>query len=320
MLYPLKFKPIYKEKIWGGKSIKELKNDTSISDKCGESWEISGVQDNLSIVDNGFLKDNNIQELCEIYMGELLGEKVFAKFGLEFPLLFKIIDAEEDLSIQVHPDNEYAKENHNAYGKYEAWYVLQAGEQGKILNGFSKDISFDEFDKLIDDKQITSVINHYNAKPGDVHEIPPGRIHALGKSCIIAEIQQTSDITYRVYDYDRDDNRELHIDLAKNVLDFNKTEKPIIKFERKPDTHNQIISNEYFTLNMIPLMNMINRDLHKKESFVIYYCINGKAEIIHENKNYSLNKSETILIPAEINEIKINPLQYSELLEIYIDI
>lgn len=320
MLYPLKFKPQFKEKVWGGNRISKIKKAYSVPDMCGESWEISGVQDNLSVVENGFLKDNNIQELIEIYMGELVGEKVYEKFGIEFPLLFKIIDADDDLSVQVHPDDEFARTQHNAYGKNEAWYILETVKSAKIILGFNKNITKKDFYDLAKENNIISVLNHKDIKPGEVYSVPAGRIHAIGKGTMLAEIQQTSDVTYRIYDYNRKGDRELHIDLASEVLDFTKTEKSDVKFNRIPDKSNIVINNEKFVLNFLPLMNPVAKDYSQIDSFIIYYCINGGIDIHHEGDTYSLNKGESILIPAEIPSITINPVKYSELLEIYMDI
>lgn len=317
MLYPLKFTPIYKEKIWGGSRIKKLKNDESISDKCGESWEVSSVQGDLSVVSDGPLKGNNIQELAEVYMSDLLGDKVFKKYGIEFPLLVKIIDASENLSVQVHPDDDFAKQQHNAYGKPEAWYVLDAKKDAKIILGFNKSTSQVELIEKLKKNEVLDLVNFFNVQQGSVYEIPPGRIHATGKGILLLEVQQTSDITYRVYDYNRKDNRELHIDLATEVLDYTKTEKAPIKFSRKPDISNPILSNTYFNMNFLPVMNSAIKDYGMIDSFIIYYCINGKVGFEYDNSKYTIEKGETILIPASINSIKLVPSIYSELIEIY---
>jgi mannose-6-phosphate isomerase len=319
MLYPLKFKSQYKEKIWGGEKIRSLKNENNIPDKCGESWEVSGVQGAISVVKNGFLKDNNIQELIEIYMGELVGEKVFKKFGLEFPLLFKIIDADDDLSVQVHPDDEFAAENHNAYGKTEAWYILEAEDGSNLISGFNKDTNENEFLEKVNSGNLEDILNKVPVKAGEVYFIPQGLIHSIGKGIMLAEIQQTSDVTYRVYDYNRAGDRELHNDMAIKVLDFSKTISAAIKFDRIPDRPNEILNNEYFKLNFLPLMHPQIKELANLDSFIIYYCINGNIKLVYNGEEYSLQKGETVLVPAVVNEIELQPEKYSELLEIYIE-
>jgi len=222
-LYPLKFKPILKEKIWGGNNLSQLLNKKKTGKKIGESWEISGVDNNISIVSNGFLKGNNLQEVIEIYMNELVGDKIYDIFGTEFPLLIKFIDAQEDLSIQVHPNNNQAKEKHNAFGKTEIWYVLHAEKEAKLISGFSKELTKDLLHKHLINNTLEETLNYEKVKTGDVFFIPSGRIHSIGKGIVVAEIQQTSDITYRLFDYNRLENgklRELHTQDALDVIDF----------------------------------------------------------------------------------------------------
>lgn len=317
MLYPLKFKPVYKEKVWGGNKIAKIKNEPGIPEKCGESWEISGVQGDLSVVSEGVLKDNNIQELTEIFMGDLVGDKIFKKYGIEFPLLIKIIDATEDLSVQVHPGDEFAKKQHNAFGKTEAWYMLETDKNAKIVYGFNDNISQYEFLEKVKNNQVPDIVNHVPVSQGEVFEIPAGTIHATGKGVLLLEVQQTSDVTYRIFDYNRKEKRELHIDLASEVLNYSKTEEREITFSRKPDQSNRILVNEFFTMNFLPLMNIVVKDFGKIDSFIIYFCTNGKILFDYAGQTYSLSKGETILIPAMINEIKIIPETYSELIEIH---
>lgn len=319
MLYPLKFKPIYKNKVWGGSKIREIKNNSKISDNCGESWEISGLQEDLSIVSNGFLKGNTLEELIEIYMGELVGDSVFDKFGYEFPLLLKIIDAKENLSVQVHPDNETAAERHNAWGKSELWYVLEAEDGSEIISGFNKNTDSKTFLSSIDNFNIESFLNKLSVRNGDVYYIPSGNIHSLGKGITVAEIQQTSDVTYRVYDYGRKD-RELHLDLAKDIIDYRKSENARIDYSKIPDKSNQIVQNKFFTVNYLPVMNLLSKDYYELDSFVLYFCINGKVNIKCNDNVTTIEKGETVLIPADLKSVVLIPEQYSELLEIYIEI
>ena len=205
-LYPLKFKPRYYDKIWGGQKLKTaLNKDFGKLPNCGESWELSGVSGNISEVSNGFLAGNNLEELIEVYMGDLVGDKVFDRFSVEFPLLIKFIDANDDLSVQVHPDDKLSKERHGAYGKTEMWYVLQADKGAKLNCGFNQPITKETYLTKLENKEIMDVLNFVEVEPGDVFFMPAGRVHAIGKGIMVAEIQQTSDVTYRIYDYDRVD-------------------------------------------------------------------------------------------------------------------
>ena len=317
MLYPIKFKPIYKPKVWGGEKIKNLKSVKKTPDNCGESWEISALQGDLSVVANGFLKDNTIEEIIEVYMGEIVGDEIFENFGYEFPLLIKIIEAKENLSIQVHPNDELAAERHNARGKSEVWYVLESEKGAKLISGFCKNTNSNDFFDAIEKEDFENLLNIVETKAGEVYYIPAGRVHSLGEGNLILEVQQTSDVTYRVYDYNRKD-RELHLDLAKDVIDYSKTENLKINFSKKADNQNKIISNQFFTLNYIPIMNEIQKNYYNLDSFVVYFCVNGKVQIkTPSNKTETLSKGETILIPAAIKDVNIIPEIYSEIIEIY---
>lgn len=319
MLYPIKFKPVYKSKVWGGDKISKIKADKKAPANCGESWEISAIEGDLSVVANGFLKGNNIEEIIEIYMGEIVGDSVFEKFGYEFPLLIKIIEAKENLSIQVHPNDEIAAERHDSHGKNEIWYVLDSDPGAKLISGFCKDVSKVEFFNSIENGSLDLLINQPETKSGEVYFIPAGRVHSLGSGNTIVEIQQTSDITYRVFDYGRV-GRELHLDLAADVIDFKKTEFVKTVFSRNPDKSNKIISNQYFSVNMLPVMNTVVKDYYELDSFVVYFCINGKLSIkTTGNDDVILKKGETVLIPAAINTVTIIPSEYSELLEVFLE-
>lgn len=319
MLYPIKFKPIYKSKVWGGQKISKIKADKKAPADCGESWEISSVDSDLSVVANGFLKGNNIEEIIEIYMGEIVGDSVFENFGYQFPLLIKIIEAKENLSVQVHPNDEFAAERHDSFGKNEIWYVLDSEPGSKLISGFAKDVSKDEFFKSIENNSFEDLINQPETKSGEVYFIPAGRVHSLGAGNTIVEIQQASDVTYRVYDYGRV-GRELHLELASDVIDYKKTEFVKTLFSRNPDKSNKIISNQYFSVNLLPVMNQVIKDYYSLDSFVVYFCINGKVSVkTIGNDDVIIKKGETVLIPAAINSVTIVPQEYSELLEIFLE-
>ncbi len=323
-LYPLKFKTIFKEKIWGGNKIKTILNkDFSPLENCGETWELSAIQGELSVVENGFLAGNNIQELIEIYMGDLIGDKIYDKFGIEFPLLIKFIDANDILSIQVHPDDKLAKKRHKAYGKTEMWYVLQSEPDSEIIVGFKNDINEDIYLEHLKNNTLPEILNVEKANKNDVFYIPAGRVHAIGSGILLCEIQQTSDITYRIFDWNRKDKngnqRELHTKLAVEAIDYNVYDNYKIKYDTTPDKSNNIITCNYFTTNIINLTKNITKDYFELDSFVIYICINGSFELkYNKSDKITINKGDVYLIPAEIISIELNPLEKSKILEIYI--
>ncbi len=324
-LYPLKFEIIYKEKIWGGQKLntllqKQLPKDINI----GETWEISGVEANVSIVKNGFLAGNSLAEIIEIYMADLVGVKNFDKFGLEFPLLFKFIDAHDDLSIQVHPNDKLALERHNAYGKSEMWYIVDAEENAKLITGFNKKTSKKEYLEKMNSNKITDILNYETAKQGNVFDIPAGRVHAICKGILLAEIQQTSDITYRIYDWDRKDvngnNRELHTDLALDALDFNHYNNYKSEYKAEENYPYSLIKNKYFTTNKIDLTKKATFDYFNIDSFVVYMCIEGEFDItFNKTEVINITKGETVLIPAEMDEIILIPKVYTQILEVFIE-
>ena len=276
MLYPLKFKPILKQTIWGGDKLAYKSNDPKVKESIGESWEISGVQDNISVVSEGALEGNSLQELTEIYMGDLVGDKIYEKFGIEFPLLIKYIDARDNLSIQVHPDDATAKARHNAYGKTEMWYLVGADRDAELIMG-----------------------------------------------CYIAEIQQTSDITYRIYDYDRRDKngnpRELHTELATDVINFCEQKQHSIHYHQHENHTEELVSCNYFTTNYLKFDKEVEKDYIELDSFVIYMCLEGNFTLVYDvDKTVKVNKGETILVPAILKNLFLIPETEAEILEIYI--
>lgn len=323
-LYPLKFTPIFKDKIWGGNKIKSILNkDFGHLPNCGESWELSGVEGNISVVSNGFLAGNTLEELIEIYMGDLVGEGIFETYGIEFPLLIKFIDANDDLSIQVHPDDEMSKERHNAFGKTEMWYVMQADQGSKLQSGFNQQVDQDKYLFKLEHNELTDILNFEEVAAGDVFFIPAGRVHAIGKGILLAEIQQTSDITYRIYDYDRRDNegnpRELHTELALDAIDYTLSPEYKTRYESKLNESVELAKCKYFTTNVIDLNTIVEKDYNKLDSFVIYICLDGELQIETESGSETVQKGETILIPASIENVQLKPLSATvKLLEVYI--
>lgn len=324
MLYPLKFKPIYKEKIWGGQKIKTILNkDFGKIKNCGESWEISAIQKNISKVSNGFLKGNNLEELIEVYMGDLLGEKVYQQFGIEFPLLIKFIDAADVLSIQVHPNDKLAMDRHNAYGKTEMWYIVESEPNAKIIVGFKEECSKEKYFEHLKQNKIHEILNIETAINGDVFFLPAGRVHAIGAGILLAEIQQTSDITYRISDWNRTDDsgkpRELHTELAADAIDYNTYPEYKTSYQSELNNTNKIISCRYFTTNIIQFDKGINKDYINLDSFVIYMCLEGSFNILsEEGEIVAVKKGETVLIPAILKDIQLTPDDQTKLLEIYI--
>ncbi len=323
VLYPLKFKPILKSKIWGGHKLNTIFNKGIKDEKIGESWELSGIQGDTSIVLNGFLKDNTLEEIIEIYMGDIVGEPVFNKFNKEFPLLFKFIDANQDLSIQVHPDDKLSKEKHNAYGKTEMWYIVDAEPESQLISGFITPSNKEEYLEALNSNKITSLLKSHNVDKEDAFFIPAGNIHAIGSGILLAEIQQTSDVTYRIYDYNRkgDDGnpRELHTDLALDAIDFKNSNERINYNKNKQDETVNITACEYFVTNYLNLKDTFERDVYLLNSFVVYMCTDGSATIKCENGIFeTINKGETVLIPASIQNIELIPNNQCKLLEVYI--
>jgi len=323
MLYPLKFEPILKDKIWGGTKLKSLFNKAAETDKLGESWELSGYENDESVVTNGFLAGNTLPELIEIYMGELIGDSIFDEYGLSFPLLFKLIDANENLSIQVHPGDEVAAERHNSYGKTEMWYVVDAEPGAELIIGFSEDCSRDTYLDALDEGLVEDLLQKVPVKKGDVFFIPAGLVHAIGKGVVVAEIQQSSDITYRIYDYKRVDDqgneRELHTEQALDVINFNASKEPKTVYTPLMDEVTPLVSCNYFTTNMLRFNKSIARQYAKIDSFVSYMCLDGNFVIDFGGEKTIVNKGDTILIPASIDELSLIPDAEVTLLEVYVE-
>lgn len=323
-LYPLKFSPILKSIIWGGSDICKFKGITPQQDGIGESWEISGVENNVSVVDNGDLRGLNLQNLIAQYKESLVGKHVFEKFGATFPLLIKFIDARDNLSIQVHPDDELGMKRHNSFGKTEMWYVINATPGAFLYSGFAKPLSPDEYVKSIEDNTFVDYLAKHDVKKGDSFFLPAGRVHAIGAGTFIAEIQQTSNITYRIYDYNRKDangnGRELHTELAKDAIDFKLYDNYKIDYSHKTNETVPLESCQYFTTNLLELDKPYTQDHSNKDSFVIYICMDGSCEVKDSNNNViELKQGETLLVPAaNTKSITITPNTYVQLLETYV--
>jgi mannose-6-phosphate isomerase len=323
MLYPLKFRPIYKHRIWGGTRLKELFNkDFSPLPNCGESWELSGVNENLSVIENGFLTGNNISELIEIYMGDLVGDKVFEKYGNEFPLLIKLLDTSSFLSIQVHPDDTYAMKHHNSSGKTEMWIVVDAEEDSEIITGFNRDVDKETYLEYLNNNKLKEILNVEKARRGDVYFIPTGRIHAIGSGITLLEIQQTSDITYRVYDWDRKDEngnyRDLHTDQALEVLDFKKYDNYKTDYQLVKNQFTELVKTPYFTTRMMEFDKVREIDYGFLDSFVIYTCLEGMCMINYPGGVEIIQAGNVVLIPADLKSLNLTPQGNCKIVESYI--
>lgn len=276
------------------------------------------------MVANGFLKGNDLSELIEIYMGDLVGDKVYEKFGAEFPLLIKFIDAQDDLSIQVHPNDELSKERHNAFGKTEMWYVVDVAEGALINSGFNQPVNKEKYIEYLENGNLIDLLKYDEADVGDVYFIPAGRVHAIGKGSLVAEIQQTSDVTYRIFDYNRKDDkgneRELHTEFALDAIDFSYLEDYKTKYRAETNKSTEIVSCKYFTTNILEFDKTIEKDYFQIDSFVIYITLEGFFEIETEAGTEKVSKGETVLIPANIDLLKLKPLNGKvKLLEVYVD-
>jgi mannose-6-phosphate isomerase len=319
--YPIKFAPILKEKIWGGEKLSNILNKKSDSKNIGESWEISGVEDNISMVSNGLYKGKSLNDLIKSHKSEFLGKKNIDTFGEHFPLLIKFLDAKTNLSVQVHPDDEMAKAHHNSFGKTEMWYIMNSDEDAEIVLGL-KDNDLDK--NVLGDinaSNVNDIFNTEQVKQGDSYFIPAGKIHAIGAGVLAAEIQQTSDITYRVYDWDRTEvngnQRDLHTEAAiKATKSFPSTGKS--NYQLEADKTSNLVDCEYFTTNIFEVKSNQKRDYRNLDSFVIFMCVEGSAEVTINNVTETVTMGETILIPANTDSVTFNS-EGSKLLEVFID-
>jgi len=325
-MYPFKFEPIFKTIVWGGEKIAPYKGVETTQEHIGESWELSGVKGNESVVANGALEGRTIAELVKEYKGRLVGEHVYADTGDEFPLLIKFIDARDDLSIQVHPDDALAAVRHNgSKGKTEMWYVVAAEPGAHLLAGMTEEITPEEYGKRVADGTITDVLARHDVHPGDVFFLPAGRIHAICGGCFIAEIQQTSDITYRIYDYGRlgldGKPRQLHTELAKDAIDYKVYPEYRTPYTPVKDQENEVVSCKYFTTSIYDLSHAVTKDLSDTDSFLVVMCLSGHGTLADAEPVYDaegrrgptkghlidLRQGETILIPATSIGVTFTP-------------
>ena len=323
-MYPLKFNPILKSTIWGGDKIVSFKRLSLKQEQVGESWEISDVHGDESVVSDGNDKGKNLSQLVEEYKGALVGESNYKRFGNTFPLLVKFIDANDDLSIQVHPDDELAKKRHNSMGKTEMWYVIDnAGGKAHLRSGLKKSITADQYAEMIKNNTICDALADYAVKPGDVFFLPAGRIHSIGAGCFIAEIQQTSNITYRIYDFNRKDkngnSRELHTELSKDAIDYTVQKDYRTKYQPKKNEPIELARCSYFTTSVYDLTENMTMDYSELDSFVIFICMEGSCSIKdNEGNTLSLQAGESVLFPATTKEVQVEVGKGVKFLETYV--
>jgi len=321
-LYPLKFTPIIKEKIWGGSKLGTvLEKPIGNSTVSGESWEISGVEGNISVVSEGELAGRSLVELIEEFKGDLIGEKVYEQFGNKFPLLIKFIDANDDLSIQVHPDDELGMKRHNSFGKTEMWYVVSADNGATLISGFNKETNKDEYLKYFESGRLTDLLNREQVFDDDVFFLPAGRVHTIGKGLLIAEIQQTSDITYRIYDFDRVDangnGRELHVEEAIDAIDYSFYPEYKTSYN-KAASESEIGNSAYFVTNRLQISDSVERVYSEFDSCIILMCLQGEGSIEFEGGSINYKLGDSILIPNKVSTVVLTPDYLTKLLEVRI--
>lgn len=286
----------------------------------GESWELSGVPENESVVSNGELAGRTTTELIKEYGPELLGRHVYETCGEKFPLLIKFIDARDDLSIQVHPDDAMAQAVHGQpFGKTEMWYVVSADKDAHLMSGLSAEITPEEYVSRVENNTITDVLCDYKVQAGDVFFLPAGRIHSIGKGCFIAEIQQTSDLTYRIYDFGRlgldGKPRQLHTELAKDAIDYSVSEDYRTAYTPVLNEDTPLVECEYFKIHLLDLTESLSVDVKSKDSFMIVICLEGKGELKDTEGNIlSLKQGNTVLVPASVDKVKFVPAVSMKLL------
>ena len=309
-MQPIKFNPLLVQTLWGGEKIIPFKHLNSDLTQVGESWEISGVKGNETVVSEGEFKGKRLNELVDELKGKLVGEANYKRFGNDFPLLIKFIDARQELSIQVHPTDELAQKRGKLRGKTEMWYIMDSDENAKLRAGMKEKITPEQYKQMVEDDTITEAIAEYKVKEGDCFFLPAGRIHSIGTGCFLAEIQQTSDVTYRIYDFKRKDKngnyRELHTEEAAECIDYNV--EPNYRTEYTPVKNEGVALVEcpYFTTAVYDLNEPMTLDYSELDSFVILIGLKGSGEITdNEGNTTTLCEGETILIPATTSEVKV---------------
>lgn len=320
--YPIAFHPILKQRIWGGEKLVSVFKKESSEKGIGESWEISDVEGDVSVVANGPLQGKSLKALLREFKGDFVGHKNYDLFGDNFPILIKYIDAKTPLSIQVHPNNELAKQRHNSFGKNEMWYIMETDKNAELIIGFNQKVNQEEYMEALNNGDILEILNTEKIAQGDTFYIPTGRVHAIGAGVVLAEIQQTSDVTYRIYDYKRVDaktglERELHTHLALDAIDYTVHDSYKTPYKLKENESSKLVYAPYFKTNIIKLKGAIKKDYRTLDSFVIYMCVEGHARIKHNTTTYQLKLGATVLLPASIKGVELIS-DAAKILEVYL--
>ena len=305
-----KFSPILKNTIWGGTKIAPFKNIHTQLRKIGESWEVSGVPGNETVVSEGPYAGRKLNDLVAEQKEKLVGRANYERFGNEFPLLIKFIDARDDLSIQVHPTDEIAHRQGRERGKTEMWYLMPSEPDATLLCGLRKQITPEEYKQMVSEKTIVDAIARYPVKEGDCFFLPAGRIHAIGSGCFLAEIQQTSDVTYRIYDFDRHDDlgrpRELHTELAAESINYEVLPDYQTHYTPQKDQGVQLVECPYFTTSVYDLTEPMTIDYSELDSFVILIGLSGAGIVTEpDGSRFVLRAGETVLLPATTTQLTV---------------
>lgn len=289
---------------------------------CGEVWVISGYEGHVSVIENGVFAGNELNEMVEVFMGDLVGDSIYDEFGDEFPLLIKFIDAADWLSVQVHPDDELAEKRGIGKGKSEMWYIVDAEPGAELISGFNQELDKETYLQKFRGGELKSILNYENVKKSDVFFIPAGRVHAIGPGTLLAEIQQTSDNTYRIYDWDRIDtagmSRELHTEQALDAIDFTFNKEIKTAYKEIPNKTSPVVDDEKFTINIISFNEPMSKDFEELDSFVIYICIEGKIKLEWDEGSLDMVPGDAVVKPAILRNIRLWPNVASKLLEVYI--
>lgn len=323
-LYPLRFQAFYQRKIWGGSQIYEFKGLPTPYKDVGETWEISPMDSSESIISVGALAGKSLNEVVNLYGAELLGEQVFQRFGGEFPLLFKLIDAHDTLSLQVHPDDSYAQKHKLGFGKSEAWYVLRSSEDSIIYAGWNKPITPALFDELHQGYAIMDYLNQFNVQPGNLFYLPAGIVHTIGAGCLLLEIQQASNTTFRIFDFFRKDEngqpRDLHINQATEVMDYSSREDTLVDYDANTlNKRVEILSTSHFVLGLIQLTTPLLLELGYRDSFTVLFVEDGDVMLEYPHGVDQLGKGDFILLPATIKEVNLMPVsEQVKLIDCYV--
>ena len=327
-LYPIRFEPIPKERVWGGKDLTKILNKPFAEDlDLGESWEVSDLDGNDSVILNGYLQGNTLSEALETYLGDLVGDEIYNYFRNSFPLLVKLLDIQGELSVQVHPNDEIAMERYDSYGKSEAWYILDAAEDAAIYMGFNRQVSATEFYNRCKKGTVLEILNRYTPHKGDIFYIEAGTVHAAKGRVLMAEVQQSSDITFRLYDWGRENGptaRQMHLEEGIDTINYEAYDEGAyyLRANSSAGSDRILVQSDNFTIRERSIVGKSVISLSMYDSFIIYICLEGEIVIagIEDDFCERLKTGETILIPASLSDFELTSQhEGAKVLEIYID-